>query len=152
MIRNSTILEGDSLELAEDHQSNGDAVSIMGQPISPDIHEETPLMNGKSQSKQRCVTSYGAIHDIESLDSSGKGTMHATRELINNLDERAAKLSRVIFDVKRWDWKAVWRIVAVEPVGFIPAIALGLLLNVLDALSYGMGLCFGISCIKLTNL
>ena len=152
MIRNSTILEGDNLVLAEDRRSNGDAVSIMGQPISPDIHEETSLMNRKSQSRQRCATSYGAIHDIESLGSSGKGTMHATRDSINNLGERAAKLSRVIFDVKRWDRKAIWRTAVVEPIGFIPAIALGLLLNILDALSYGMVLCFGISCVRFTKL
>ena len=39
---------------------------------------------------------------------------------------------------KKWDKKVVWQEIVVKPIGLLPAIFLGLLLNILDALSYGM--------------
>ncbi|KAK4071775.1 hypothetical protein Purlil1_13342 [Purpureocillium lilacinum] len=38
----------------------------------------------------------------------------------------------------RWDRRAIWRHIVVEPVSCLPAVAVGLLLNILDTLSYGM--------------
>lgn len=39
---------------------------------------------------------------------------------------------------KTWSGKTIWSEVVVRPAGLIPAVFLGLLLNILDALSYGM--------------
>lgn len=41
-------------------------------------------------------------------------------------------------DPKTWDRQALWRNVVVAPVVCLPAVIVGLLLNILDALSYGM--------------
>lgn len=39
---------------------------------------------------------------------------------------------------KRWDRKEIWQHAIVAPAGYLPAVILGVLLNILDALSYGM--------------
>jgi sulfate permease, SulP family len=43
-----------------------------------------------------------------------------------------------ILHPKTWDPRAIWRLGFVQPASVLPAVFLGLLLNILDALSYGM--------------
>jgi SulP family sulfate permease len=50
------------------------------------------------------------------------------------------EITRIVFNPKRWNRKAIWQNAVVEPVGYLPAVILGLLLNILDALSYGMSI------------
>ena len=38
---------------------------------------------------------------------------------------------------KRWDRELIWRSMVIAPVSCLPAVCVGLLLNILDALSYG---------------
>ena len=51
---------------------------------------------------------------------------------------RAASFARRIRDPKSWDRRALWQHIVVAPVACLPAVIVGLLLNILDALSYGM--------------
>jgi SulP family sulfate permease len=44
----------------------------------------------------------------------------------------------VAVNPKKWDRKALWNNVVLTPTSCLPAVAVGLLLNILDALSYGM--------------
>lgn len=43
-----------------------------------------------------------------------------------------------VLNPKRWEKEVIWQNAVVAPVGYLPAVILGLLLNILDALSYGM--------------
>ncbi|KAI2784724.1 sulfate transporter family protein [Daldinia loculata] len=43
-----------------------------------------------------------------------------------------------IMNPKTWDKKVVWRRAIIDPIHCLPAVIVGLLLNILDALSYGM--------------
>ncbi|KAF4636953.1 hypothetical protein G7Y89_g1131 [Cudoniella acicularis] len=52
--------------------------------------------------------------------------------------EKAANAARLALNPKSWDKRAIWNNAVVAPVGYLPAVILGLLLNILDALSYGM--------------
>lgn len=53
---------------------------------------------------------------------------------------RAARrrLSKVQFDPRSWDYWQLGKKIILEPVSMLPAVFLGLLLNLLDALSYGI--------------
>lgn len=44
---------------------------------------------------------------------------------------------RTIASPKTWNARTLWGSVIAKPASYIPAVILGLLLNVLDALSYG---------------
>lgn len=51
--------------------------------------------------------------------------------------ERTVDFLRVARDPKCWDRRALWQNLIVTPVASLPAVIVGLLLNILDALSYG---------------
>ena len=51
--------------------------------------------------------------------------------------EGASGLISIVTNPKSWDRKIFWQQGVVQPVSYLPAVVLGLLLNVLDALSYG---------------
>ncbi|KAB8339168.1 hypothetical protein FH972_022103 [Carpinus fangiana] len=51
---------------------------------------------------------------------------------------RATNVIHIVFHPKSWDRSAVWEKGIKQPIGLLPCVFLGLLLNVLDALSYGM--------------
>lgn len=48
------------------------------------------------------------------------------------------RYSRLLCSPKSWDRQAIWNNGVVHPASLIPSVFLGLLLNILDALSYGM--------------
>jgi SulP family sulfate permease len=52
--------------------------------------------------------------------------------------KQGTEIAHTIFTPRNWNTKAVWKNAVVAPAGYLPAVILGLLLNVLDALSYGM--------------
>jgi SulP family sulfate permease len=53
------------------------------------------------------------------------------------LEGQVANAVKVAVNPHRWDRKALWQNAVLEPVTCLPAVAVGLLLNILDALSYG---------------
>lgn len=52
--------------------------------------------------------------------------------------DKIKKTYRSVKDLKWWDRRRLWENVVVAPVACLPAVIVGLLLNILDALSYGM--------------
>ena len=50
---------------------------------------------------------------------------------------QATDFLRVLVDPKCWDRQAIWKNLVVTPAASLPAVIVGLLLNILDALSYG---------------
>jgi SulP family sulfate permease len=106
------------------------------------LTEQTPLLPRREESEQTLSPSpyREEEHDVE-------GQQRRTRWRPKLL--RAPTVLRKPFsDTKRaiqtlghprtWDKKAVFRVAVVEPAGYLPSVILGALLNVLDALSYGM--------------
>ncbi len=98
--------------------------------------ETTPLLGAISRRPESPDT----ITDIDDLESQKpniapwgpstmilnggiRGTLHSIKGLANP---------------KTWDRKVVWQRAVVDPVRCLPAVVVGLLLNILDALSYGM--------------
>jgi len=59
---------------------------------------------------------------------------------------------QVVLNPKSWDMRAIGRTVVLRPASMLPAVFLGLLLNLLDALSYGIILCVASSVSTTTSL
>ena len=53
------------------------------------------------------------------------------------LKSRVGQFVNIAVKPKNWDRKAIWDTTVVAPVSCLPAVCVGLLLNILDALSYG---------------
>lgn len=64
--------------------------------------------------------------------------------------EKGLHVARTIVDPREWNGKAIWQQAVKEPVAAFPAAVLGALLNILDALSYGM-FAYGLGDASMTN-
>ncbi|KAH6650884.1 sulfate transporter family-domain-containing protein [Chaetomium tenue] len=87
-----------------------------------EVDETSPLLAVRSQEDAQWV----------GLESQ-KGV--ARRE---SFGSRVASILSLVSNPKHWDRNALWDNVVVAPVACFPAVVVGLLLNILDALSYGM--------------
>lgn len=79
---------------------------------------------------------HGVDLEGQKYHSSGKW-LDRTTKAIRDKGGRVAAIIPVISNPKRWDRQALWQNVVVAPVACLPAVVVGLLLNILDALSYG---------------
>lgn len=94
--------------------------------------ERTSLIRRRTPSKD---LSYGTA----ATDLEGQSLLYVRRRpSAQEAYSRAGTVFSVIIHPKSWDRRAIWREGIVRPVSLLPAVFLGLLLNILDALSYGM--------------
>jgi SulP family sulfate permease len=94
--------------------------------------ERTSLLRRRTHSKD---LSYGTA----ATDLEGQSVSYVQRRSpVQEAYSRAGTLFSVATHPKSWDRRAIWREGVVRPVSLLPAVFLGLLLNILDALSYGM--------------
>ena len=76
----------------------------------------------------------GTSIDVNAADFAGRGRKKASHHIAN-----ASKFFfGTLCSPKAWDKRSIWREGVVYPISLLPSVFLGLLLNVLDALSYGM--------------
>ncbi|OAR00808.1 hypothetical protein LLEC1_02697, partial [Akanthomyces lecanii] len=95
--------------------------------------ERTPLLSASTDS------SYEAEAILEGQQRPAKRNWLAkVREQSQELESSFMHGVKVATNPKRWNGKALTRRVLLEPLSCLPAVAVGLLLNILDALSYGM--------------
>lgn len=105
---------------------------------SEDMDESTPLM--------RKTVDYEAIHksdhngpgDLEGQPvRRRKGLSQELQSMVGTVRQKSRSCFYTVSHPKSWDAKTIWARGVVEPVGLLPCVFLGVLLNVLDALSYG---------------
>lgn len=94
--------------------------------------ERTPLIPRDPDSAEA-----GKPTDIESQESRPKRWARRVMERGQKLEASVGHAFAVAINPTRWDRKAIWQQTVVEPTSCLPAVAVGLLLNILDALSYG---------------
>jgi len=75
--------------------------------------------------------------DVERQDLKRQPAWPKLRNTLMWPRDRGIDVARTVLNPKAWDRKAIWRAGVVAPVGYLPAVTLGTLLNILDALSYG---------------
>ena len=80
---------------------------------------------------------HGHVSDLERQYTSDKSRFSVLSKLKNSV-ERARSYCYVLSHPKTWSARAVYRDAVMHPASLLPAVFLGLLLNILDALSYGM--------------
>lgn len=107
--------------------SNGDA----------EEDERAPLLKKDSIKQHHHPDWIQGEQDLERQETKRKASWPKLRNVVFWPKERGLDVARNVLNPKRWDRKAIWKHAVVEPVGFLPAVVLGLLLNILDALSYG---------------
>lgn len=100
--------------------------------------ENTPLLRNRSHASSYLQNGNGSATgvDIESqkpLDSRSWLAERASRAKTG-----LQGFAKTASDPRCWDGKAVLHTLVVDPVKTLPAVVVGLILNILDALSYGM--------------
>ncbi|KAG9239426.1 sulfate transporter family protein-like protein [Amylocarpus encephaloides] len=102
-------------------------------------NERTPLL-AKTRSREPHTHPdwIRGEQDLEQQDLRRRRSWPKIRDAIAQHKARGLGIARTVFSPKSWDKKAIWQHGIVAPVGYLPAVILGALLNVLDALSYGM--------------
>ncbi|KAJ5168308.1 uncharacterized protein N7482_003902 [Penicillium canariense] len=99
--------------------------------LEPRDTERTSLL---SKARSKSPRHYGSAEDIE---NQGEAARPASNAFTNGISA-VGKWSRLLSNPKAWDRRAIWQEGVVYPASLLPAVFLGLLLNILDALSYGM--------------
>jgi sulfate permease, SulP family len=107
-----------------------------------EARETTPLLRVTSQDSSTAGGSNGH-YDLESQKAPKPKLLGFIPVPADGPGARISHFLEVARSPKRWDGRAVWQTAVVGPFQYIPAVTVGLLLNILDALSYGKGL-FGV--------
>lgn len=105
-----------------------------------DMTERTPLLRRDPALDSHRPDWIRGEQDIESQTIRRKVSWPKIHSMVQWPKDKGVDIARHVLNPKRWDRKVIWQNAVVAPVGFLPAAVLGLLLNILDALSYGMSL------------
>lgn len=125
----------------DDGEDSGDGDALSGPWLAretsrletvPELDEQTPLLSSAA-SKQGSDRGRRELRDGD-IEAQGAWRPSALRRL----GRRARSCAAILSSPSKWDGRAVWRGAVVEPASYLPAVLVGLLLNILDALSYGM--------------
>jgi SulP family sulfate permease len=73
----------------------------------------------------------------EQKPKAGKAWLQSVVQGTHEVKDRVANTVVVAVDPRRWDRKLIWQNAVLTPASCLPSVAVGLLLNILDALSYG---------------
>lgn len=105
--------------------------------------ERTPLIPRLSSDSLESYNTSGASTEVDvegQKQRPKKRWLGGLKDLTVNVEERIVHGYQIATSPKAWDHQALWQNAVVAPVSCLPAVIVGLLLNVLDALSYGMPL------------
>ncbi|KAL4730084.1 hypothetical protein ACLX1H_002114 [Fusarium chlamydosporum] len=109
----------------DDHRGEQDQYRVSH---TENATEQTPLLTRITSGGRRSYS------DLEGQKSQSKASwFNGFVEVGHRMEERMS----VAINPKKWDRKALWNNAILTPTACLPAVAVGLLLNILDALSYG---------------
>lgn len=137
MIRNPSSSPDGSDRHRDSGQQNGQRPSSLP-PITDDeelgsnVTERTALLSKQPESDS--YQSYGVTSDVEN-QVAARGR---PRNTLPGTFSGIGSFARLLANPKAWNRRAIWQEGVVHPVSLLPSVFLGLLLNVLDALSYGL--------------
>jgi SulP family sulfate permease len=106
--------------------------------VEVDTTERTPLLGKDDIFESPHRDWIQGQRDLEGQDLRRKVSWPKLRNIVSWPRERGYDIAATVFTPKRWNRQAILRNAVLDPIGYIPAVILGSLLNVLDALSYGM--------------
>ncbi|KAL7815323.1 sulfate permease [Trichoderma aethiopicum] len=124
----------ENLEAGQSQSSHINEVHQRPETTETEASEYTPLLE-----RPDLGSGTSSSIDVEGQKSSArKRWLHGVTEHGRKVERRLVQFAKVASSPGRWNRKAIWETAVVEPVSCLPAVAVGLLLNILDALSYGM--------------
>jgi len=112
---------------------------ITSNGVRLDATERTPLLTKDTSFETHHPDWIRGEQDLERQYHTHR-TWPKLQNILSWPRERGVEIARTVLNPKRWNRKAILQNAVVEPVGYLPAVILGLLLNILDALSYGMSI------------
>ncbi|KAI9814452.1 MAG: hypothetical protein M1827_003308 [Pycnora praestabilis] len=110
----------------------------VGDREDSDVSERTALLAKIPLAEPHRQQNDDNEHDIEGQLFRRKGVWINVSNAAKWPKERGLSYVRTMTSPKSWDRRAFWQTGVVQPVLYLPAVILGILLNILDALSYGM--------------
>ncbi|KAF2089134.1 hypothetical protein K490DRAFT_38608 [Saccharata proteae CBS 121410] len=113
-------------------------LSVPEEPSSGSSCETSPLLPQARLSKPNKKVRYGATEDVEGQGTEGPVKSSKFMRGISKAAHSVSDGFRVATNPKLWDRRAVVEAAVIQPAKTLPAVFLGLLLNVLDGLSYGI--------------
>ncbi|KAH7375982.1 sulfate transporter family protein [Plectosphaerella cucumerina] len=106
--------------------------------VAVEASENTPLLATNSRSSQRTARN-STLGDVEGQKPQPrKDWFKGAKKLGHHVEHKLAHAAKAATSPDVWNRRSLWANVVVAPVSCLPAVVVGLLLNVLDALSYGM--------------
>lgn len=130
LIRNTPPTDEDILEIEEDlHATAGLYPVTVREGIISQPSERTTLGSKR--------TAYGSIKDLEGQQVAGAKPENRMKAVCQRSREGTVRIVRAVSNLKSWDRRDVLEYGVRQPASFVPPVLLGLLLNILDALSYG---------------
>lgn len=132
----------------DENNENHDEVDVDGNNSSVNVSSPSPKLYFTSNEETPLLPKMHLhehhpdyIHGESDLESQRVKHSHSWPKLSNFAAgpfRKCKHIMRTIASPKSWDQKAIWKRGVVQPFGYLPAVLLGTLLNILDALSYGM--------------
>ena len=127
---------------AMDSENTAPSINVTNAESNERSHsntERTPLLQ-----KPPFGSAWKDYRSSDDLEGQGRPTQSSHSRLgflgtgVHQLINRTESVLHTTIHPKTWDRRALWQSAVKKPLSVLPAVFLGLLLNVLDALSYGM--------------
>lgn len=115
--------------------SHNDSISS-NHGVSAGASESTPLL-GPKRSQPGSPSTASEFGDIESQKPQTRSSWNQYLTSLRYEGERKLHQLASSINPKTWDRRTVWQHAIVAPARCVPSVIVGLLLNILDALSYG---------------
>lgn len=138
--RNSSPIEGSMNrdDTDEDQLSDeGFQVVTVNKGIISQPSERTRLLLRNAISGRGESSDYNTISDLERQPLSGTGVPSRVLSMARHARRHTNFVFKRLTNPKTWDRQAAWKYGICQPISYVPPVILGLLLNILDALSYG---------------
>lgn len=138
LIRNSPPqeIEGTSAESTDDTEYLP-TMTLTDRDTSP-VDEASTLLHKSVPFASDTTHDYGTTHDLEGQTSGGKAACQIIVGVLQWPRKVAPHAFHIVANPKScWTLKGLWKSGCVQSGRYVPAVLLGLLLNILDALSYG---------------
>lgn len=109
----------------------------------PEVDEHSPLLahsgskRGRRAPRRRSGGSEGVDIEAQQANNSRSKIFNGPKQFRRRATARVSQYARVLLHPGKWDGRAIWGAAVVTPASYLPAVLVGLLLNILDALSYG---------------
>lgn len=111
---------------------------VVSEGIISQPSERTTLLLKKAAYGSEHAPDYGSTHDLENQKVAEETAMTKIRRALTQTQEKGVRIGQTVVSLKSWDKRAIWVHMIRQPANYVPPVILGLLLNILDALSYGM--------------